>query len=161
MFIMKLTARVRAWPSFHVTVASVMSFPPTTTNANQGDYASHPVRIYHNPQCARSREALEYLLQQGIHPEVVEYLVHPLTVEELRRLIRLLGIAPSSLIRAADFKRLGLQPTSDYEKLLQLLAAHPVLMDRPIVVVGNEARIGRPIDTLHELFSNYPMRRKT
>src|SRR5262245_56126352 len=115
---------------------------PTNVNKGQGELESHSVRVYHNPQCARSREALEYLRQQGIQAEVVEYLVHPLTVEELRQLVRLLGIAPSSLIRAADFKRLGLQPTSDYEKLLQLLVAHPVLMDRPIVVVGNEARIG-------------------
>ncbi len=63
-----------------------------------------PVRVYHNPQCPRSREALEYLRQQGIQPEVVDYLANPLTVEELRRLVRMLGIAPSSLIA---------QPTSN------------------------------------------------
>lgn len=118
------------------------------------------VRIYHNPQCARSREALDFLRQQGIEPEIVEYLRSPLSVDELRQLIRMLGIAPSSLIRVADFKRLGLQPTSDYEKLLQLLADHPIIMDRPIVVVGNEARIGRPIEHLHGLFPNAPVRRK-
>jgi len=61
---------------------------------------------------------------------------------------------------AADFKRLGLTPTSDYEKLLELLAANPVIMDRPIVVAGTEARIGRPIENLHGLFSNAPIRRK-
>lgn len=118
------------------------------------------MRIYHNPQCARSRDALEYLRQQGIQPEVIDYLEHPLSVEELRRLVRVLGIAPSSLIRASDFKRLGLRPTSDYEKLLQLLAQHPILMDRPIVEVGTEARIGRPIENLHGLFSDHPLRRK-
>ena len=137
-----------------------MSTTPTPTTANPDDGSAQPVRIYHNPQCARSRDALEYLQQLGVQLDVIEYLVTPLSVEELRQLVRMLGIAPSSLIRAADFKRLGLQPTSDYEKLLQLLAAHPVLMDRPIVVVGSEARIGRPIENLHGLFSNSPLRRK-
>src|SRR5438128_1177320 len=118
-----------------------MSSSPPTQPSGAALRETPPVRIYHNPQCSRSREALDYLRQQGIQPEIIEYLNHPLSVEELRQLIRMLGIAPSSLIRAADFKRLGLQPTSDYEKLLQLLAEHPILMDRPIVVVGNEARI--------------------
>jgi arsenate reductase len=137
-----------------------MSSPPTTSNSIADSGSAQRVRIYHNPQCARSREALEYLQQHGIEHEVVEYLLNPLTVEELRQLVRMLGIAPSSLIRVADFKRLGLSPTSDYEKLLELLAAHPVIMDRPIIVAGNEARIGRPIETLHGMFSNAPIRRK-
>ncbi len=137
-----------------------MSSPPSITTADADDLSAQVVRIYHNPQCARSRQALEYLQQQGIQHEVVEYLNNPLSVEELRRLVRMLGIAPSSLIRGADFKRLGLSATSDYEQLLQFLATHPIIMDRPIVVVGNEARIGRPIENLHGLFSNSPLRRK-
>ncbi len=137
-----------------------MTSIPTST-ASVDDLSTRSVRIYHNPNCVRSREALEYLKQQGIQPEVVEYLESPLGVEELRRLVRMLGIAPSSLIRVNDFKRLNLPPTNDYEKLLQLLAEHPVLMDRPIVVVGNEARIGRPIENLNGLFSNVPIRRKS
>lgn len=136
-----------------------MTSTPTPTTAT--DRSTEPVRIYHNPQCARSREALEYLKQQGIQPEVVEYLQNPLSVEELRRLVRMLGIAPSSLIRVADFKRLDVPATNDYEKLLELLAENPVIMDRPIVVVGDQARIGRPLENLHDLFSNSPLRRKT
>jgi arsenate reductase len=131
---------------------------PTATTVDHP--STEPVRIYHNPQCARSREALEYLKQQGVQLEVIEYLENPLRVEELRQLVRMLGIAPSSLIRLTDFKRLELQPTNDYEKLLQLLAQHPAIMDRPVVVVGNQARIGRPLENLHELFSNSPLRRK-
>src|SRR5215212_1920444 len=137
-----------------------MTSTPTSMTITPGDPSTPPVRIYHNPQCARSREALEYLQQQGIQPEVVEYLQNPLTVEELRRLVRMLGIAPSSLIRVADFKRLNLPATSDYEKLLQLIAENPVIMDRPIVVTGNEARIGRPLENLHDLFSTPTVRRK-
>jgi arsenate reductase len=103
---------------------------------------------------------LDYLHQQGIQPEIIEYLNNPPSVDELRRIVRMLGIAPSSLIRVADFKRLNLQPTNDYEKLLQLISQNPVIMDRPIVVVGNEARIGRPLENLSDLFPNAPLRRK-
>jgi arsenate reductase (glutaredoxin) len=134
--------------------------PNPATSNNPGADHSAPVRIYHNPQCARSREALVYLQQRGIEPEVIDYLATPLSVDELRQLLRMLGIAPSSLIRPSDFKRLGLQPTSDYEKLLALLAEHPVLMERPIVVVGNEARIGRPLENLHDLFGGATARRR-
>src|SRR3954464_4292316 len=137
-----------------------MSSPPVAPNPIADGGSTQRVGLYHIPQCARSREALEYLQQHGIEHEVVEYLLNPLTVEELRQLLRMMCIAPSSLIRAADFKRLGLTPTSDYEKLLELLAANPVIMDRPIVVAVPAARIGRPIENLHGLFSNAPIRPK-
>src|SRR5437588_11301529 len=113
-----------------------MSSSPKTTTANAGASAQPPVRVYHNPQCPRSREALDYLRQLGVQPEVEEYLLNPLSVEEVRQLVRMLGIAPSGLLRAADFKRLGLKPTSDYERLLQRISTHPAVMDRPIVAVG-------------------------
>ena len=119
------------------------------------------VRIYHNPSCTRSREALEYVRQQGVEVEVIEYLKTPPSVEELRQLLRMLGIAPSSLIRIGDFKRLGLTSTNDYEKLLRMIAQNPVIMDRPIVVVGNAARIGRPVESLHELFASGRARHKS
>jgi len=130
------------------------------TTSDAGDRSGLSVRIYHNPQCSRSRDALEYLQQLGVQVEIVEYLNNPLSVDELPQLVRMLGIAPSSLIRIFDFKRLGLKPTSDYDELLELIAANPILMDRPIVVVGKEARIGRPIENLHGLFPNSPMRMK-
>ncbi len=136
-----------------------MTSTGTPTNEASTNASNQPVRIYHNPACVRSREALEYIKQQGVEVEVIEYLTNPLSVEELRQLVRLLGIAPSSLIRIADFKRLGLQQTNDYEKLLQLLSDHPVIMDRPIVVVGNTARMGRPLENLYELFPNSPRRK--
>lgn len=109
------------------------------------------VKIYHNPQCSKSREALEYLRERGWEPEVIEYLDTPPTLEELRALVKLLGVAPSSLIRAKDFQRLGLTPTTDGEEWLALITSHPAIMERPIVVMGNQARIGRPIERLHDL----------
>jgi len=132
-----------------------MSASPSPTDAT-----AQSCRIYHNPLCIRSREALEFVQQQRIDVEVIEYLKDPPTIDMLRQLIRMLGIAPSSLIRASDFKKLGLQPTSDYDKLLDLIVAHPVLMERPIVVLGDQARIGRPIEILHELFGKSAIRRK-
>jgi arsenate reductase len=72
----------------------------------------------------------------------------------------MLGIAPSSLIRFSEFKRLNLQSTNDYEKLLKLISENPVIMDRPIVVIGDQARIGRPLENLYDLFPNAPPRRK-
>lgn len=138
-----------------------MTSTPDKANRVAAEVAPKPpVRIYHNPSCTRSREALEYVSQQGYEVEVVEYLKTPPSVEELRQLLRMLGIAPSSLIRIGDFKRLGLSSTNDYEKLLKLITENPVIMDRPIVVVGSAARIGRPLETLHELFSTGQSRRK-
>ncbi len=137
-----------------------MNSPASPTNEAATVALPQPVRIYHNPACVRSREALDFLKQLNVKIEVIEYLETPPSVEELRQIVRMLGIAPSSLIRSADFKRLDLSPTNNYEKLLQLIADHPIIMDRPIVVVGNTARIGRPLETLHELFPTAQPRRK-
>jgi len=106
------------------------------------------ITIYHNPKCSKSCEALAYLEAEGYQPRVINYLETPLTVEEIRRLVKQLGIAPSSLIRAPDFTRLGLTPTSDPEELIRLIVEHPILLQRPIVVVGDRARIARPVEVL-------------
>jgi arsenate reductase len=108
------------------------------------------VTIYHNPKCAKSCEALDYLQARGYRPRVIDYLETPPTVDELRQLIKQLGIAASSLIRAPDFSRLGLVPTSDSEELIRLIAEHPILLQRPIVVVGDRARIARHVDVLQD-----------
>jgi len=109
------------------------------------------VKIYHNPQCSKSREALEYLRSRPLQVEVVEYLKTPPTADELRKLVKMLGIAPSSLIRARDFQRLGLQPADQADGWFAMITEHPVILERPIVVAGDEARIGRPLENLFEL----------
>lgn len=106
------------------------------------------VTIYHNPTCSKSQEALDYLEARGYLPQIVRYLETPPTAPEIRILVRQLGISPSGLIRAPDFQRLGLAPTSDPEKLIALIAKHPILMQRPIVVVGDGARIAKPPEVL-------------
>ena len=108
------------------------------------------ITIYHNPKCSKSCEALAYIEAQGHTPCIINYLETPPTVEEIRRLIKQLGIAASSLMRAPDFSRLGLVPTSNSDELVQLIAQHPILLQRPIVVVGERARIARSVHVLRE-----------
>lgn len=113
-----------------------------------GETMVSTVTIYHNANCSKSQEALDYLKAHGYRPRVIEYLKTPPTEAEIRTLVRQLGIAPSSLIRSADFDRLGLAPTSDPDEIIALIAEHPVLMQRPIVVVDERARIAKPAEVL-------------
>jgi arsenate reductase (glutaredoxin) len=107
------------------------------------------ILIYHNPKCRKSREALDYIREHGQEPTVIDYIKQPLTETQIRKLLKILGIAPSSMIRASDFRRLELEPTNDPDKLIAMLIEHPVLMERPIVVIGDEAVIARPIERLY------------
>ncbi|WP_425398150.1 ArsC/Spx/MgsR family protein [Aeoliella sp.] len=110
-------------------------------------------KIYHNPKCSKSCDALELLQSRDLDLEIVEYLETPLNKEELCHLIKLLGVAPSSLVRARDLQRLGLPGAEDADGWMQLLLENPALLERPIVVVGSLARIGRPIDQVEKLLS--------
>jgi len=114
--------------------------------------------IYHNPKCSKSREALDYLWDQGHEPQVVEYLKNPLDEKEIRRLLQLLGIAASSMMRATDFRRLGLEPTDSADELIALIVTHPVLMERPIVEFGDEAVIARPAERLVDFVLPEPVK---
>ena len=113
-------------------------------------------RIYHNPRCSKSRQTLALLEGRGEEPEVVLYLNDPLDREQLAELCRLLELEPAEIVRVEDprFKALGLardEPRSQ-EEWLDLLAEHPVLMQRPIVVHAGRAAIGRPPERVLELF---------
>lgn len=105
------------------------------------------VTIYHNPRCSKSRQTLALLGDQGIEPEVVEYLDNPPDADTLRELIKMLGIKPIDLVRRkeAPFKELGLSEQVDNDDaLIDAMVAHPILIERPIVVHGDRARLGRP-----------------
>lgn len=104
------------------------------------------VVIYHNPRCSKSRQTLALLRAKGIEPEVVEYLNHPPTVEELKHVIRLLDIEPHDILRTkeAPYKELALSHDSSPDDVAKAISAHPILLERPIVVVGRKAVIGRP-----------------
>jgi arsenate reductase len=104
--------------------------------------------IYHNPRCSKSRETLKLLQEHGADVAIVEYLGQPLSKDELRKICKLLGKKPLELVRIKEdlFSELGLSVDNGYtdEEWYEVLARHPKLMERPIVVYGGKATIGRP-----------------
>jgi arsenate reductase len=115
------------------------------------------VVIYHNPRCSKSREALRLLQDAPVAVEIVEYLKTPPERATLERILDLLGGEPGALVRAKDpaFAAAGYGPEnlSGREAVVNLLLAHPALMERPIVVVGSRAVIGRPPERVSALIS--------
>ncbi|MDU3078166.1 MAG: arsenate reductase (glutaredoxin) [Mixta calida] len=113
------------------------------------------VTIYHNPRCSKSRETLALLEQRGIEPNVVLYLQQPPDVATLRQLVQSLGLSSvRALMRTKEeeYQALGLDdPALSEEALLTALAAHPKLMERPIVVAQGKARLGRPPEQVLEI----------
>lgn len=102
--------------------------------------------IYHNPRCSKSRQALELLTERGIEPEVVEYLKTPLTEAELKALLGKLGLRPGELLRTSEevFKEKYKGKYLSDDQCLKALVEDPILMERPIVVKGERAVVGRP-----------------
>jgi arsenate reductase len=111
------------------------------------------VVIYHNARCSKSRSACEILAGKGIEARVVEYLKTPPGREELRDLLKKLGMQPSGLVRRGEsvFKENYAGRTLDEEQWLDALVAHPILIERPIVVRGDRAVVGRPPEKVLEL----------
>jgi arsenate reductase len=112
-----------------------------------------PVRIYHHPRCSKSRAACQLIADNGIVAEVIDYLKTPPDREELRHLLRLLGMRPAELVRRGElvFKEHYAARTLDDEQWLDALLAHPILIERPIVVRGDRAVLGRPPEKVLEL----------
>lgn len=103
------------------------------------------VTIYHNPRCGKSRATLALLEKKGIRPQIIEYLKTPPDKAELKRLLRLLGMSPRDLLRAKEAKEAGLdRPGLSDEEIVAGMIKHPIVIERPIVVAGNRAALGRP-----------------
>ncbi len=111
--------------------------------------------LFHNPSCSKSRSAKEVLEGAGVEYELVEYLKQPPSKAELERIVDLIDDEPAALVRRKDpkFKALDLDPAGyrDKESVVALLVEHPELMERPVVVVGDRAVIGRPTERVQEL----------
>ncbi|HYR29936.1 MAG TPA: arsenate reductase (glutaredoxin) [Thermoanaerobaculia bacterium] len=107
----------------------------------------------HNPRCSKSRAALDLVRESGTGLPVREYLQDPLSLDELRNLVRLLGVRPIGITRRREpqFAELGLTDATPDEEVLQAMAAHPILIERPIVIRGNRAVVGRPTERVREL----------
>lgn len=114
---------------------------------------SAAVTIYHNPRCSKSRETLDLLRTRGIEPEVIEYLKTPPDEATVRRLLAALGKAPRQLLRAKEAAEAGLKDAAiSDDTLIAAMAANPAVIERPIVVVGDRAALGRPPEAVLALF---------
>jgi arsenate reductase len=111
------------------------------------------VTIYHNPRCGKSRTTLALLEQNGIEPRVIEYLKAPPTAAELKDLCRKLGVKPEELVRKGEdiYKTEYAGRTLSDAQWIEAMVSHPILIERPIVVRGSEAVIGRPPDNVLRL----------
>jgi arsenate reductase len=109
--------------------------------------SAEPVIIYHNPRCGKSRATLELLRARGVEPRIVEYLKTPPSAKEIGAIIDKLGIEPHALLRKGEaaYREAGLDdPKLGRARLIAAMVEHPILIERPIVVKGDKARIGRP-----------------
>lgn len=105
------------------------------------------VRIFHNPRCSKSRATMGLLEDNKVQPQVVEYLKTPPTAAELDEILALLGMEPRELMRKGEaaYKDNKLDdPSLSREQLIQAMVDDPILIERPIVIKGNKAALGRP-----------------
>jgi arsenate reductase (glutaredoxin) len=104
-----------------------------------------PVRIYHNPRCNTSRKTLALLREKGVEPEIVEYLKTPYTTAQLKTLLGQLKLPAKALLRKKEAATAGIDPeTISEEALIAAMVEHPIIVERPIVVSGGKAALGRP-----------------
>lgn len=110
--------------------------------------------LYHNPRCSKSRSALQLLEDRGLNPTIVRYLETPLSADQLQALLAKLGIGPRQLLRTGEdeYKTLGLNdPQLTDAQLIDAMVSQPKLIERPILVVGDKAVIGRPPENVLEI----------
>lgn len=122
------------------------------------------ITIYHNPRCSKSRQTLELLQDYGVEANIVEYLKTPPDAATLKAICQALGKSPREILRKgeAEYKEHGLDnPELSDDQLIELMVAHPKVIERPIVVVGvvndsvnvKKAAIGRPPESVLEILS--------
>ena len=105
------------------------------------------VTIYHNPRCSKSRQTLALIEDKGIVPKIIDYLKAPSSVAELKRILKKLGLNARDIVRKGEprYAELGLKDKHvGDDELLALMVETPILIERPIVVSGEKAAIGRP-----------------
>jgi arsenate reductase len=112
------------------------------------------ITIYHNPRCTKSRAALQLLEQHGIEPRIVEYLKDPPDKKTLRDILARLGMTPRQLMRTKEkvYRDLALdRPGLSDEALIDAMVKNPILIERPIVLAGGKAVVGRPPERVLEI----------
>ena len=111
-----------------------------------------PITIYHNPRCSKSRATLALLQEHGHSPEIIEYLRTPPDSSTLRTLANKLGLPLSGIVRTGEqvFEDTNLTNADD-DALAAAISEHPILLQRPIVVSGDRAAIGRPPESVLDI----------
>lgn len=115
------------------------------------------ITIYHNPACGTSRNTLAMIRQSGEEPAIIEYLITPPTRDRLVELIAAMGITPRDLLRekGTPYEALGLaDPKWTDDELIDAMLAHPILINRPIVVTPKGVRLCRPSETVLDILPN-------
>ncbi|MBC7908067.1 MAG: arsenate reductase (glutaredoxin) [Rhodospirillaceae bacterium] len=107
------------------------------------------VTIYHNPRCSKSRETLKLIEDKGIAPVIVDYLKTPPSAAELTRILALLDKGPRDILRKKEATEAGLDPAALSDtQLIDAMVANPAVIERPIVVAGDKAALGRPPESV-------------
>ena len=113
------------------------------------------MEIWHNPRCSKSRETLSLIEEAGVDPEVRRYLDEPPSEDQLRSVLAMLGMEPWELVRMGEdvAKELGLRdwPRDDQDRWIAAMVANPKLIERPVVIDGDRAVVGRPPETVRTL----------
>ncbi|CAA6809303.1 MAG: Arsenate reductase (EC [uncultured Sulfurovum sp.] len=114
------------------------------------------IKIWHNPRCSKSRDSLKLLEEKGIDAQVVKYLDEVPSREELKEMLKMLGMSSArELMRTKEavYKELNLKEETSEEALITAMLENPKLIERPIVIKGNKAAIGRPLEKVIELLA--------
>ncbi|HEY9164326.1 MAG TPA: arsenate reductase (glutaredoxin) [Magnetovibrio sp.] len=110
------------------------------------------VTIYHNPRCSKSRQTLELIRAQGVEPSVVEYLDTPPSAQELKAILKKLGKSAADIVRRKEAQEEGIDVNAlSEDALIEALAKHPRAIERPIVVKGAKAAMGRPPESVLDI----------
>ena len=109
------------------------------------------VTIYHNPRCSKSRQTLALLRDRGIEPEIIEYLQNPPDVIQLQDIVSRLKVEPQELVRAKEHRALEMEDPQTARGWLEHMAKNPQIIQRPIVVKGKNACLGRPPENVLEM----------
>jgi len=115
------------------------------------------VTIWHNPRCSKSRQTLEILEEHGIEPKIRLYLEDPPSEQEIGEVLKMLGCDARAAMRTGEtvYKERNFgDPSLGQDALIRAMAANPILIERPIVISGGQARIGRPPDSVLEILSD-------
>jgi len=110
------------------------------------------ISLYHNPRCSKSRAALALLREHGVEPDIIEYLQTPPTAAQLKALLKKLGLKAVEVVRKGEdeYQRYAKKDLTEMD-WIDAIAEHPILLERPIVVRGDRAVIGRPPEAVLKL----------